>query len=313
MSDEPIAPEGTPEPEGTPTPKLGEATAPEYKYEPEHFQSMMGTLPEELRTTPILANTKDFEGMASQLVNQEKLIGKNTIAEPQEDWTPEQWGELYGKLGRPEEATGYFGDEEGIKALNAEFKEKFGENAPDLNPEELSIWGETFHSEGLNTKQAKNLFDKYSEIRMKEITAAKEATDAAVAEGTGALRQEWGDNYNANIDLANQAFDKIAPDELKILVDGDPVLRNNPGFLKLMQNLGKEMANGTQKMGGNPVGFSAGTPAAAEAELATIEANHGELLRTPANSLSFADRAKRQEIINRQTELFNQKYAEKAE
>lgn len=309
MSDDTLAPEAAPE--AAPTPVLGgDVPTPEYTYQPEHFQSMMGTLPEEIRNRPIIANTKDFEGMASQLVNQEKLIGKNTIAEPSEDWTDDQWGELYNKLGRPEQPTEYFGDADGVTALNAKLKETYGEKVPDLNAEELNTWGEVFHKNGLNKKQAEALFEKYTEIRMSEFNSMAAGTDEKVAAGTGQLRQEWGDSYNSNMDLVNQTFNKIAPDELKELVNEDPVLRNNPGFIKLMQKLGTEFADGTQKMGGHTVGFTAGTPAAADAELATIEANHGKLLRTPVNQLDMNERAKRQEIINRQTELFNIKFAE---
>jgi len=294
-------------------PALGTAEAPEFEATPEVWNSMVGSLPEEMRAAPVLQETKDFESFVNQHLNQQKLIGKNTIAEPQEDWTDDQWGDLYGKLGRPEDSSGYFGDEEGIKALNTEIKEKFGESTPDLNPEELGQWAETFHKAGTNPKQARELLDKYVEVKTAEITAANEQANEIIAENIGALRQKWGDSYNANKDMANQAFDKLAPDALKALVSENSVLANNEGFLSLFHTLGLEIAGGTQTQGGRSTpGFTPNSPAAAEAELATIEANHGTLINTDPNGLNMAERAKRQSILDRQMELYKLKYPEES-
>ena len=289
-----------------PAAALGDGIAPsEVKIEstPQVFESLKATLPDDILATPTIQNTKDFEGMAKQLVESQKMIGKKTLAEPQEDWTPEQWGELYGKLGRPETPDEY------------PTAEALAPNLPEgveLNDDALKVWNEVFHSTGLNKQQSTPLIEHFA----KQVKAEQEAAQAAEAEyiatNIGNLKNKWGDNYEANIDGAQQVFEQVAPEQLKALVASDPKIRNNEGFLELMHTLAQESQNANQRTGGASRAFVAGSPAAAKAELAQFNEQHAELLNSAPEKLSYPDKIKREELLAYRTKIYQQIYQEES-
>ena len=293
-----------------PGPALGTAPPPNFQATPEVFQSMVSSLPDELKGTPFVQNTKDFQSLVEQSINAQKLIGKKTLEQPQENWTDAEWGKLYDQLGRPEAPEKYFED---IDGLNKGLKEKFGEDLPDIDAEELGAWAQEFHKAGMNSKAANQLIEKYVEMRSASMREINTQIDTAVAAHLGKLRQEWGDDYNANIDMSNQAFDQLAPNELKAFVAENKTLANNAGFLKLFQTLGMELAGGHQgDTGRNTPGFIPNSPASAAAELANLKETHRSLIHSDPNSLSMAERSKRDAVLQRINKLYEMKYPEES-
>src|SRR5256885_6120890 len=57
-------------------------------------------LPDDLRTEPTLASFKDVSTLAKSFVDTKRMVG-DSIRLPKSDASPEEWGKLYDKLGRP--------------------------------------------------------------------------------------------------------------------------------------------------------------------------------------------------------------------
>jgi hypothetical protein len=306
MSEEILTQEAPAEAEATERSGLGTPVenAPAFQETPEVFQSLVGTLPEEIRNTTLIQETKDFESLVGQAINAQKLLGRKTIEEPQEDWGDEQWDNFYKTIGRPEDAKEY-GDAE---FLQETYKEVLGETP--LNAEEIENWNQVFHQAGLSPKQAQKLQEAYIRNTTEAMTGMKEQQNVQIAENTAALRQEWGDEYTANLNIANQAYDKLAPDGLKDLIDSNPVIANNQGFLKLFLTLGKEMGDARQRTGGQQNTFAPNSPAAADAELSRLEDTYKELIYPPGgvNALTMAQRTERDAILKKRSELYQMKF-----
>ena len=66
----------------------------------------MEMIPEELREHPSLAPIKDVGNLARSYVNAQRLIGSDKVPLPANP-TDEDLDNIYSKLGRPEDASGY--------------------------------------------------------------------------------------------------------------------------------------------------------------------------------------------------------------
>lgn len=300
-------PEGGNQDTGGDNKPLGQSSdnKPDFQATPEVFKSMLETLPDDMKAAPIVQNTKDFEGMVSQLVNQEKILGKKRIEEPQEDWTDDQWDQFYNQLGRPENPDEYFGD---VDDLNKSLQEKFESKDLQLDKEELEKWSTVLHKAGVPKGKAQELLDAYVGDRLEAKKTMESQRDQTVNQFAQQLRQEWGDDYDSNLDMANQAFEQLADDSLKALVDRDKVLANNPGFLKLFQKMGSEMSGATQRTGGQSTVFTDGSPADARAQLAKLEQENQDLLFKNDNDLSMPDRARKAELLKARDKLYARAY-----
>lgn len=109
------------------------------------------------------------------------------------------------------------GDTEGLKKLHAalgvpETPEKytFGELGKTLPPEVVKQWAPEFHKLGVSDKQAAGLIASVSA----QAAAAQAAQDAAFLkasdEGFEALKLEWGDKFEGNLDLAGRGMRKLS-------------------------------------------------------------------------------------------------------
>jgi hypothetical protein len=139
-------------------------------------------------------NVKSMDDMFSQFDNAQSLIGKKNI--PTEESSPEEWGEFYNKMGRPEEASGYeFTLPEGVEA--------------EINEEEqLAVKG-MMHELGLNQKQAQRLFEY--DVQRKLDAIQPEMTDEELDVQFDEMAAEaFGDKKNAILKQAKVAVSKMS-------------------------------------------------------------------------------------------------------
>jgi|JI10StandDraft_1071094.scaffolds.fasta_scaffold150510_3 hypothetical protein len=139
--------------------------------------------------------SKGYKGIEDVITSQqayEKIIGAEkagkTLIMPSEDATPEQYAEFYNKLGRPEKATDY-----GIKAP---------EGLPPEFANETAGW---MHEAGLNKQQANALAEKYNAYAANQAAQQAALYEQAQERDNAALKEEWGGNYDRNIELARRA------------------------------------------------------------------------------------------------------------
>jgi len=189
-------------------------------------------LPEEIRNDPSLADIKDVGSMAKSYVNGQKLIGKNRISLPGEGATEEEISAFHSQLGRPEKSNLYdFGDRPTLPE-GVEYDEGFESAYKDL----------AFKA-GLNSQQAKAIYEGYHDYIQTKSSAEGENIAAKSAEWVDSLKKEFGKAYNERVELASRAVDTYGDGDLKQWLDQSG-MGNNPMMVKLFAKIGEGIAEG---------------------------------------------------------------------
>ncbi len=220
-------------------------------------QDWTATLPEDARG---FVQTKGWKGPADVLgsyQNLEKLLGADkagrAIVPPKDDAGPEEWSAFYQKLGRPENADGY----------------KLP--VPDgSNPEFAKVAAGKFHELGLTAKQAEGLASWWNEYGGGQVQQQQAHFEQQAAIDEQDLRKEWGQNFEANAELARRARREAGLNEQ----EGQAIERAL-GLKKAAQVfafLGKQFAEAPMKGGeGAPSSSFGGTPEAAKARITALK------------------------------------------
>jgi hypothetical protein len=178
------------------------------------------SLAEDLRNEPSLRNFTDANSLAKSYVHAQRMIGADKIALPGKHATPDEWRNVYTKLGAPESADGY--DFTKIEGLNDTVANSLRQKA---------------YEAGLTVNQANQL------------ATAEEARQAGIEE----LQKEYGKAFDQRLELAQTAartflggtelFDSIE------LADGR-LLGDVPEIVKMFASLGEQI--GEDKLVGEP-------------------------------------------------------------
>ena len=196
-------------------------------------------LPDDLKQSPDLANYKtvgDFtkealswKGKATEL--ETKLA--DSVPKLPDNATAEEQALYYDALGRPSKASEYEFDGEDKNA-----------------PEWTNLWKSEFHTLGLTKAQAKQLSTKWN-AQMQSMVKAH--NDAVAKEGTTAeteMRQQWGDKYNTNLELAKRMWQKHGDSEFdKAFADAPSHIRI--ATTKLLVSLAALTGEDTSPQGGH--------------------------------------------------------------
>lgn len=186
----------------------------------------VSSLPEELRSNASLAKFKDAGSLAKSYTELEKSVG-GRVKVPGADAKPEEWGEFYNKVGRPETPDKY------------EYKAPTLPEGVRWPAEAEAAFKPVAHQLGLTSKQVQGLM----EFIGADATANHQARAQATAAAQGELKNEWGANYDKNLALTQRAF--------KELTDGgkDPIaevlketgLHADPRVLRFFHKLGLQL------------------------------------------------------------------------
>ncbi len=231
-------------------------------------------LPEELRNDPSIANVKGVEDLAKEHVNVQRLIGKRGVTLPGKDATAEEWDSFYNEIGRPESADQYdlkdFKPPEGLP-WNADLQGKMVEKA---------------HAHGLTQTQLRGMIGDYAEAQAAEWQAFEQRASDIADANEEQLRQDWGSNFDANIEHANRmvraGFDDIEGAKQIRLMDGTYLLDNlavAKAFAKIGAALGED-----GDLPGDPLPGVVSGPEAAQAEIEKIRAAAAEDPNHPYNN-----------------------------
>jgi hypothetical protein len=128
----------------------------------------------------------------------------NTIPKLGENATQEERAQFFNSLGRPEKPEGYElegGDQE---------KERV-----------LAPWKQEFHELGLTAAQAKGLKAKWDGRINGLIEQHQAKAKQEIAEASTKLKTEWGDKYDANLELVNRFWKKETDSEFDKAFDGE--------------------------------------------------------------------------------------------
>jgi len=90
------------------------------------------------------------------------------------------------------------------------------------------------HAMGMTNKQVQGVMDRYADLISEGLQLQANQKQTV----TDALKKEWGDNFEANLGLAQKAFLVYADEKDKANIDQ---FGNNPAVLRLLSKIGKEI------------------------------------------------------------------------
>ena len=178
-------------------------------------------LPDDLKEHQALSNISDVGTLAKTMIHAQSMVGAEKLAVPGKWATDDDWKDVYDKLGRPDDATGYEFD--------------FGEATPD--EEFVSSFRDIAHSAGLNDRQAQKLGGWYMEAAGKVAPLSEEDQTArlelARTETRASLQKEYGNAFNERMERGDRLLEEYAAADLLDLKteDGLPLV-NHPAFVK---------------------------------------------------------------------------------
>lgn len=262
-------------------------------------QKFIETLPEAYRADPVFKNFGGLEDLARSYKAASSMVGldKNQVLRiPTED-TPEAWGEIWNKLGRPENEDGYKFDS--LKEL------------PGFSEEKYKAFAKVAYENGITDKGFNALQAMYAEDIKSQMGGMKEAEGTQVKDWQEGLKQEYGQAYPEKLKLAQAAVAKFGGEELVGLIKSAPAAFENPAIIKAFVAMGEQMqkiADQTKEDNGFlPAGAAnsgARTPNQAKAELAELEAS--DLYKKVAFDPTHPQR---QSIMDKRTKLYEYAYA----
>ena len=182
-------------------------------------KSWKDTISEEFRNDPNISKFTEIDALAKSYINATKMIGSDKIAVPNNNSTDDQWNEVYAKLGRPESPDKY----------QLDFK---SEVAP-VDENAIKSFAEVAHKTGLNEKQAQAILDFYKQNSENSVQQLKIDTETAQAQAEQQLRQEWGKQFDENINKAAAvAKANMSNDVLDMQLKDGTRLGDHPDVIK---------------------------------------------------------------------------------
>lgn len=174
-------------------------------------------------------DSKGLSDMVSSYLNLEKLLGHEKVPIPKGPEDTAGWNVFSKAMGIPDRAEGYGLPDaslpESMKGMTID-KGKFAEVA---------------HAHKLTPNQTQGLWKVYNEINISAYNKAMEDHKANLTNAINTLRGEWGDTYEANVNLGQTVINKFAPDkEANDFLTS--VLTQNPVGIKFLASLGKQFA-----------------------------------------------------------------------
>lgn len=211
-------------------------------------------LPPEIRDSPSISHFKGVEDLAKSYLHAQKMIGGDKVVVPGKDATPDDWGRVYDRLGRPENADGY------------EIPENLLPEGVEFDPALTKQYLQKFHESGLSTKQAQQILAAHGEV-VKGLLD-QQSLDAKIArdDGEKELRKDWGRQYETNMELARRAIRDFGDSGLESRFTQD-VLMSDPAVTKLLAKVGEHLR------GDIGVGVGSSQPSAMTPQSAMEEIN----------------------------------------
>lgn len=185
-------------------------------------------LPEPLKKSNSLSKFTTVEALGASYEALEGKLGKS-VEVPSESDPPEVWDKFYSRLGRPKTSEEYKVQGDGIpEPLLKELRSKL-------------------HGVGVNQRQMEQLagvISAYYKVSKEnsdaEAQKAKLERDAARARAVEALKKDFGTEYTARMEQADNAFRVLLPESAAKKIR-DAGLADDPDMVRFFYGLAKEM------------------------------------------------------------------------
>ena len=187
-------------------------------------------LPDELKQEKSLEPVVDIPGLAKNYVYTKKMVGKNTVAIPNENSPQADWDAFYEAAGRPKTVADYKFDRPKDIPEDAWDKD-FGEKL------KQAAW-----EEGFSAKQMARLHKLEVERMQGALVQVHQEDEQERTEAETALKRELGDAYEEQMALANafiaRTTDEPSGQRAAIL----EIAGNNPFFIEWCMQWGKKVS-----------------------------------------------------------------------
>jgi hypothetical protein len=217
----------------------------------------VSSLSEEFRNDPSLADIQDADGLAKSFIHQGKLIGQDRLPVPKDDWDDGKWNEHYERLGRPEDTSGYSSVD--LNTID-DVPEGFS-----VDDKALDSFKEMLHANGVSKRQGDNIIKQMTMDSLSQFSEKSSKVSSDEAAMVANLQQEYGDKYQANMDIANEIISKFGGEELTNYL-AESGLSRNENMVKAFVEIGKHFVNDSAKGPGDS-NLNFGGPAKAQAEI----------------------------------------------
>jgi len=186
------------------------------------------SLPEELRNEPSLRNFADPGALAKSYVHAQRMIGADKVAIPGKSATPEEWREVFTKLGAPQEANAY----------------EFPESEVSVSDDLVGNFRQRALTAGLTNAQANEMMGFVRDTISGLENDMTETTEKALYEGEQELRQEFGQAFEQRVELAQMAArDLLGDTEIfdQITLSDGRMLGDHPMVVKMFSHLAEQI------------------------------------------------------------------------
>ena len=188
------------------------------------------------------------------------LGAQGKVAVPSDHSSPEEWEAFFQKVGRPSKADEYqLNKPDALKDIG-------------LDEKSLQEVKSLAHKNGLTQKQLGALGDWYFGTVAKSLESVNQQQVQAKESAINVLKQEWGSNFDANLQAAERGAAIVGVG--KEVFQADPALANNAHFIKAMAKVAQMTAEssgvGLRNQGGS-IGIN--SPESAKAEIARIRSD----------------------------------------
>lgn len=181
-------------------------------------------LPDDMKDKPFLKNINNLETLVKSFEHAQSMVGAEKIAIPSKNAGPEEWTEVFKKLGLPEEGDYSLGLED--NEVNKQYLDK-------LTP--------MFYKSGVLPHQAKEIVEAIISADRESFTQMQESTANKQAEGLMTLKKEWGSAYGEEVAKAKAALNEFTDDATKTAIR-EAGLGSNPHIIRMLAKVGATLS-----------------------------------------------------------------------
>ncbi len=193
-----------------------------------------GNIQGDLAKAPLLQKYEDTpEGLAKAITSHielEKLLGNEKVPIPKSVDDKEGWARFSKAMGIPDKPEGY-----GLKDV------KLPDTMKDMAFDKTKF-SEIMHGIKATPAQAQGLWKAYTEMNLQAYNKAQEKFKGQMAETVNALKQEWGDAYDGNIELGQTVINKFTDPNTNEADVITALLAGNPVGSKFLAKIGGQFA-----------------------------------------------------------------------
>lgn len=272
----------------------------------ESYRAFLNTLPEDVRNSTVLQQNKDFTSLTDQLLNAQRAIGKKRLEAPSDDWTDDQYNDFYSKI-RPE-------NDEYLIPEEVKLPIEYGEDVaiPEITDDATQELVDFAGQLGLSQRQFDQLYTKWTQLSVDNHQLTQQDTATALRDYKIALETEWKDDFNKNIQAGREAYTALSQEipELNDLM-ANPAVANHPGVLKLFSKLSSSISDTLPASGSNIPGDFSNTVQGIQGQIADLDMDNSELILSNPSQLKPNDRRKRELVLEKRAQLYQQLYPNK--